>query len=139
MLSVSWYHRAQPGDHTGGRETPAGTSPCACWAVLRRKAAPKAQEGSRGVSYLLVEGDGLAEVAQQVLGVAKVSISTALSSSVPQLLHQGQVPPERNQGRTSVSHGPAGDTVRKLAQKGRRGSPGGGIFFPRPWAQVTGW
>lgn len=49
------------------------------------------------LSHLLVEGDGLAEVAKQVLRVAKVAISTALCSSVPQLLHQGQVPPARKQ------------------------------------------
>lgn len=49
------------------------------------------------LSHLLVEGNGFAEVAQQVLRVAKVAISTALCSPVPQLLHQGQVPPARKQ------------------------------------------
>lgn len=131
MLSVSWYNRADPGVHTGGRETAGGNISLCLLGCGEEESCSQAQEGSRGVSYLLVEGYGLTEVAQQVLGVAEVAVSTALSSSVPQLLHQGQVPPERNQGRTSMSHSPAGDTARKTCTERKESQPWRRHFSPK--------
>lgn len=56
-------------------------------------------------THLLVEGGGLREAPQQVVGVAQVAAGPALGRPVAQLLHQGQVPPG---GQVRLSRGPPG-------------------------------
>lgn len=54
----------QPGLHTGGRKTAGGNTSLCLLGCGEKESCCQAQGGSRGGSYLLVEGDGLTEVAQ---------------------------------------------------------------------------
>lgn len=78
--------QGQPQHHAQRKQ---GRPPAARVPPSARATLPPA----RPPAHLLVEGRGLHEAAQQVVGVAEVAAGPALGCPIAQLLHQGQVPP----------------------------------------------